>query len=497
MGVLDEVSRSMGGLLEGFHGARAQGTAASIVEREAERAASREPPSALRSAASLAFGGPIVDLALAEMGAAAEGLEWMTAREQQLTSAITPMGALACLAPPPLPLLDVLNGGMALAPPHAHMHPPNLLPPSPVPIPLPSFGCLLQVPFLSGASTVLVGGKAAARCGDMGIAMFCGGYFPMFELVTGSSSVWIEGMRAARAGEVTRHCMFSSPRPSDPPVGPMMGMILGGAPTVLVGGFPMPSLTNLAIAGASRLAFSAGGMLFRRLTASGLIDRLLQSEVIVLNGSDAYRAAATSDLRAMARTSAGRDVLGRLELAHARTGNAVTIEALAERREFWTECGRRFRTLDEHNAFATPADLAAAVFDEAGARGSGSSVTVGHSPERWGSEGGPATLSEWDGAHWHERPPTGPPERTTSDMILHHELTHAANFMDGEGRHYLRPAGSPTFGPQLQEYALGDPAFAGRWQNAEEYVTVWSENGYRRESGGVSAAQRVGYGALP
>jgi hypothetical protein len=391
----------------------------------------------------------------------------------------------------------VLSGGMALCPPHAHLHPPNLVPPNPVPIPLPSFGCLLPVPFLSGASTVLVSGKSAARCGDMGIAMFCGGYFPMFELMTGSSSVWIEGMRAARLGELTRHCVLSAPRPSDPPLGPMMGVIVGGGPSVLVGGFPMPSLTSLAIAGASRLGFAAGGMLFRRLTASALVSRLLHAEVIVVNGTDAYRAAVHADLQTIARTSSGRDVLARLEAAHARTGNAVTIEALADFEDVYPPYGGVRRTVLEHNAFAQPLDHAAGVFDEAGARGSGTSVRVGHSPERWGQSGSTSTVHDWDGANWIEVSRTGPPARTTSDMVLHHELTHAANFMDGEGRNYLRPAGSPTYGPTSDLYILDDPEFGARWYNAEEYVTVWSENGYRREVGGIRAAQRTGYDALP
>ena len=497
MGILDEVSRATGALLEGVHGARAQGTAAALMEREAQRAAGREPPSAFRSAASVVLGGPVVDLALAEMGAAAEGIAWLTAREQELSAAITLTGPMAMAAPPALPLLDVLSGGLALAPPHAHLHPPNLILPNPVPIPMPSIGALLPVPFLSGASTVLIGGKSAARCGDMGVAVFCGGFFPFFEVMTGSSSVWIEGMRAARMGELTSHCVLSAPRPTDPPIGPMMGVILGGSANVLVGGLPMPSLTSLLIAGGARLAFSAGGMLFRRLTASGFIERLLQTEVIVVNCSDAYRAAVQADLRAMARTSAGRDVLGRLERAHVRSGNAVTIEGLAARELLATPDGRRFLRTGDHNAFAQPDDLADGVFDTAGARGSGTSVTVGHSPERWGPNGTPSVLSEWDGTQWVEHSRSGPPARSTSDMVLHHELTHAANFMDGEGRNYLRPAGSPTIAPPYAPYDTGDPAFANRWLNAEEYVTVWSENGYRRESGGVLAAQRTEYGALP
>ena len=81
-----------------------------------------------------------------------------------------------------------------------------LLPPAP-PVPLPSTGPVIPIPYASGAATVLINGMPAGRCGDMGMGVFCGGFFPMYEIFLGSSSVWIEGMRAARIGvDITRVC---------------------------------------------------------------------------------------------------------------------------------------------------------------------------------------------------------------------------------------------------------------------------------------------------
>jgi RHS repeat-associated protein len=89
--------------------------------------------------------------------------------------------------------------------PHYHMHPPNLTPPAP-PIFLPSIGPAI----LSGALNVLINGFPAARCGDVGFGAWCGGFYPLFEVFTGSSSVFIGGARASRMLiDFTRHCSTS------------------------------------------------------------------------------------------------------------------------------------------------------------------------------------------------------------------------------------------------------------------------------------------------
>lgn len=92
-------------------------------------------------------------------------------------------------------------GDLHVGTPHAHSHPPSLIPPAP-PVPLPSIGNIM----LSGAVTVLIGGIPAARAGDVGLALTCGSLAPAFIIVTGSSSVFVGGGRAARMGDLTIHC---------------------------------------------------------------------------------------------------------------------------------------------------------------------------------------------------------------------------------------------------------------------------------------------------
>ena len=79
---------------------------------------------------------------------------------------------------PSLPAVTLL--GMHIGPPHAHSHPPSLIPPAP-PVPLPSIGCLVG----AGSVSVLVGGMPAARAGDIGISVTCGSLAPPFQGVHG------------------------------------------------------------------------------------------------------------------------------------------------------------------------------------------------------------------------------------------------------------------------------------------------------------------------
>jgi uncharacterized Zn-binding protein involved in type VI secretion len=161
---------------------------------------------------------------------------------------------------PALPAVRVTDTAIGL--PHAHMHPPNLIPPNPVPVPLPSAGPVIPIPFISGAATVLINMMPAGRCGDMGLGIWCGGYFPMYEIFLGSSSVWLEGARAARVGvDITKHCIFTTPKPSDPPVGPMVGATVTCSANVIIGGVPLPSLTAMAAGKMFKALFKGLGKL--------------------------------------------------------------------------------------------------------------------------------------------------------------------------------------------------------------------------------------------
>lgn len=100
---------------------------------------------------------------------------------------------------PALPAATLVLG-LHLGWPHGHAHPPSCIPPAP-PIPLPSIGTVVA----AGAVNVRINGLPAARAGDLGIAITCGSLAPPFEIVLGSSSVFIGGSRAARMLDMTRH----------------------------------------------------------------------------------------------------------------------------------------------------------------------------------------------------------------------------------------------------------------------------------------------------
>lgn len=85
--------------------------------------------------------------------------------------------------------------------PHAHLHPPSLIPPAP-PVPLPSLGPVV----LGTCVKVLINGLPAARAGDIGVAPTCCGFYPMYEIFLGSSNVFIGGMRAARVTDICKPC---------------------------------------------------------------------------------------------------------------------------------------------------------------------------------------------------------------------------------------------------------------------------------------------------
>ncbi len=92
-------------------------------------------------------------------------------------------------------------GSLYVGVPHAHSHPPSLIPPAP-PVPLPSLGMVA----LGTCVQVLIGGLPAARAGDIGLAPTCVGFAPFFTIFLGSSKVFIGGTRAARMTDICRAC---------------------------------------------------------------------------------------------------------------------------------------------------------------------------------------------------------------------------------------------------------------------------------------------------
>jgi uncharacterized Zn-binding protein involved in type VI secretion len=111
--------------------------------------------------------------------------------------------AMATAAIPSVPMPAATLGTLYVGPPHGHLHPPSLVPPAPVPVPLPSLG-----PVMIGASIkVLIGGMPAARAGDIAMAVTCCGFMPGAAIFTGSSKVFIAGTRAARVTDMTNACM--------------------------------------------------------------------------------------------------------------------------------------------------------------------------------------------------------------------------------------------------------------------------------------------------
>jgi uncharacterized Zn-binding protein involved in type VI secretion len=128
----------------------------------------------------------IMDVGGALLGALGLPLQLMNTGFATLTSGIAALF-------PALPAATL--GSLYLGVPHGHLHPPSFTPPAtPAPLPLPSMG-----PIAVGCSTkVMIGGMPAARAGDLGMALTCCGFMPLFEVKTGSSKVFIGGTRAAR-----------------------------------------------------------------------------------------------------------------------------------------------------------------------------------------------------------------------------------------------------------------------------------------------------------
>lgn len=159
---------------------------------------------------------------------------------QLLNSGFSLVTAEVAKAFPPLPAAAL--GDLYIGPPHGHWHPPSLVPPATVPVPLPSIGVIAPGTSLK----VLIQGKPAARVGDLGIAPTCGGILPMFEIQRGSSKVFIGGKRAARMTDQAEACASAN-----------SGMMSTFAAVSMALGFAGGALGVAADAGDAKAAKSA------------------------------------------------------------------------------------------------------------------------------------------------------------------------------------------------------------------------------------------------
>jgi len=179
-------------------------------------------------------------------------------------------------------------GSLVVGAPHAHVaHPPSGPPPVP-PTPMPVIGTILF-----GCSVqVLINGKPAARCGDLGLNPTCCGLPPIFEVFTGSSNVFIAGARAARMTDITYHC-----KPV-PPAGAAARGAVVAAKTAM-----SAAMTGMMVAGMAAQALNIAGDTVEAIEA----DNAAMSSALGMSASMAA-AQMAADAIAMAMGAAmGKD----------------------------------------------------------------------------------------------------------------------------------------------------------------------------------------------
>jgi len=430
---------------------------------------------------------------------------------------------LAMLPFPAFPALRVMDMDIGL--PHGHSHPPNLVPPAPM-VFLPSTGPIIPIPFLSGATRTLINGLPAGRCGDMGLGVWCGGYFPMYEVFLGSSSVWIEGARAGRLlVDVTRHCIFTAPGPKDPPLGPMVGMTITASPNVLIGGVPMPSLLDLAMGKAIGGLFKGVGKAVKRAKAAraarksdeALIppNRAVADEPTLVP-DDTFPDAQPFNPNRLSEADYFRRLVNAKFIkgngVPTRFRNAMAHMAEAQQRvdDMLASGKLRIRSGDPELERLTKEDLYHVYANPEGRKAldriKASDYKVTIKPGR----GATATASKknagpafWDSTRNRPGDGTGSdvaydPTRASGrdcppDTTLFHELEHAANNAEGVNRAATdvsirngQAYGNPSEPPTPSERALPGRTVSerkkyarDRYTNLEEYNTVVRENVYR------------------
>ena len=154
---------------------------ATVLPQHREIAEEEKPPNTARDVQT--FVGGVMSIAVMPVEMAHLGIAKLT---QGLSDALPSFPAARLY-------VDLVLGW-----PHSHPHPPTFG------FPLPSIGPVLA----AGSRNVLINGWPAARCGDVGFGVWCGGYYPLFEVFTGSSNVYIGGARASRRFiDFTMHCL--------------------------------------------------------------------------------------------------------------------------------------------------------------------------------------------------------------------------------------------------------------------------------------------------
>lgn len=458
----------------------------------------------------------------------ARGMAALTGVEQAISSA-----TIAKMPFPGMPALRIGDG--AIGRKHAHNHPPNLVAPAP-PKPMGSIGPLIKIPYLSGADKVIIEGSKAAMCGDMGLGVWCGGFFPFFEVNLGSASVWTEGARAARAWcDFTKHCVFTNPGPLDPPLGPQGGIPLKGASNVTIGGMPFPSLVNKAIGAAFRAVFKGIAALTkgaskiarksrklvgiansvgnsktmgklgalkgrvrdvlqklspRNATAERALRELLGSNAS-MKGSVAYKEAVIKDLRMIARTDIGRELFEDIAKAgkpiriHSPKANrsaskAHVNELASAEADSWADALRKTehpppRTVDQVGDGIVAEDWHFNQFQE------GQQVNF---TDRAKGSGSTVVYDpdDWPRPRATEIQGTGTP----SDVALFHELNHSKNMAQGNAQPHV-----------TSEIDL----WRQEWKDFEEFNTVKAEQKYRDQRNALDDTdeipQRFTYEFLP
>lgn len=431
----------------------------------------------------------------------------LTSLEQMISA------PLAMIPFPAFPALRVMDMDIGL--PHGHSHPPNLVPPAPM-VFLPSTGPIIPIPFLSGATRTLINGLPAGRCGDMGLGVWCGGYFPMYEVFLGSSSVWIEGARAGRLlVDVTRHCIFSAPKPQDPPLGPMVGMTITASPNVLIGGVPMPSLLDLAMGKAIEGLFKGIGKAVKRAKAARAASKADELALASSRSADgpsvgAYKGGRPTEAENWLRLVNAKFIEGDriLEMAGAARRR---MNAAQKKVDDILGSGRiEIKTNDPELERMVKQDLyqmAANPFGEEILDRISRQRRFKHTIEpKRGADGVARTKSDevfWD--HANSRPGRGAGSEVTydptisegpdcpPDVTLFHEMVHAANGADGvirshriemvNGKRTYRPVAPdpepPFSSPGMTEAERFDEA-RFRYTNLEEQNVINDyENPYR------------------